>query len=118
MDLFRSVFAAALSLMLIQQVGAADFLADRHQTKGVTCQNCHPGNGADGKVALPDRRVCLTCHVSDEALAAKTAKLENNPHKTHLGAAECTACHQGHKPPRLVCEQCHDDVFSAGLKVR
>ena len=52
---------------------------------------------------------CLKCHGgSYEKLAEQTAGGDINYHNTHLGPIACTECHQGHKPPKLVCDQCHE----------
>lgn len=52
---------------------------------------------------------CLGCHGSYEALAKKTAKLEPNPHRSHLGAVNCQDCHKGDRAePQLMCNDCHN----------
>ena len=85
--------AAAL---LAGSVSAADkpMLADRHVARGVTCQNCHPGQKpTSGSYA---------------ALAKQTESDDINPHDTHLGEAQCVTCHSGHKLPKLSCDNCHE----------
>ena len=76
--------AAAL---LAGSVSAADkpMLADRHVARGVTCQNCHPGQKPTNEV---DMSTCLKCHGgSYAALAKQTESDDINPHDTHLGEA-------------------------------
>ncbi len=81
------------------------FLADRHAAGGVKCESCHKA----GPKEAPKKEDCLACHGgSYKALAEKTDKGDINYHATHVGEPECTQCHQGHKPPRLLCDQCHE----------
>ena len=97
--------AAAL---LAGSVSAADkpMLADRHVARGVTCQNCHPGQKPTNEV---DMSTCLKCHGgSYAALAKQTESDDINPHDTHLGEAQCVTCHSGHKLPKLSCDNCHE----------
>lgn len=81
-------------------------LAERHAKMGVTCVQCHktqtPKEGAKVK-----NESCFACHQSYEALAQKTARLDPNPHKTHLGNVRCSDCHLGHEKSRLMCNDCH-----------
>ena len=42
-----------------------------------------------------------------EQLAKQTAKVEPNPHYSHLGDVNCTDCHKGHKKSELMCNSCH-----------
>ena len=59
--------AAAL---LAGSVSAADkpMLADRHVARGVTCQNCHPGQKPTNEV---DMSACLKCHGGSYAALAR-----------------------------------------------
>ena len=45
--------------------------------------------------------------LSDEALAAKTKGDKFNPHDSHMGRVECTACHSMHKKSQFICRDCH-----------
>ena len=83
---------------------ASECLADRHATRGVACTQCHKTQPPKNVPA----KDCLACHGSYKVLAAKTDNLDINPHDSHMGDVECTECHQGHKKPRLVCDQCHE----------
>ncbi len=91
---------------------AADqFLADRHVKRGLACQSCHGQNMNTKQVKF---ETCLQCHgPTYEALAKKTQEMDINPHATHMGEISCYECHQAHKPPKLVCVQCHEfaDMF-------
>lgn len=93
---------------------AAEFGADRHMARGVSCASCH-GEGVmtdPSKVSFPDETTCLTCH-NREAVAEKTKAVEPNPHLApHNG--ECTLCHVQHDEPQDYCAECH----SFGYKVR
>ena len=107
---FRTFATALLAgVFLASPVLAADqhFLADRHVAKGVKCESCHNPGAASSKNVTPQN--CLKCHGgSYEKLAEQTAGGDINYHNTHLGPIACTECHQGHKPPKLVCDQCHE----------
>lgn len=50
---------------------------------------------------------CLACHQSYEAVAAKTAKMNPNPHSNHRGEQNCTNCHKVKTKPRFECNDCH-----------
>ncbi len=107
MNRFMS-FAAALALGLsFATAQAADFGSDRHVARGVSCEVCHGPDKANPK--YPDETTCLQCHNRDD-VAAKTAKLETNPHKApHNG--DCTLCHMQHEPEVNYCDQCHPFNF-------
>ena len=38
---------------------------------------------------------------------SRTAKMEPNPHRSHLGDVNCVECHSGHGEPCLMCNDCH-----------
>lgn len=85
---------------------APTFLADRHTAKQIACEACH-GQGQPSGEIQTDK--CLACHGGSYAkLAEKTAGGDINYHETHMGEINCIECHQGHKPARLVCDQCHE----------
>jgi fumarate reductase flavoprotein subunit len=84
---------------------AAQEVKGAHGRIGLTCANCH---GDEATPSRPAMSACLGCHVSYDALAAKTARLQPNPHKSHLGELRCTYCHSGHGTPKLYCNECHD----------
>jgi fumarate reductase flavoprotein subunit len=90
-----------------QPAPAGAFLADTHAKKQVNCDACH---GASGNVVddneQPVNMNCVKCH---GALAdvAKKATGHINPHKSHLGEINCTACHSGHAASKPYCLNCH-----------
>ena len=103
-----ALVALSLAVAAFGNAQAADKLgADRHIARGLTCEVCH-GPDKDNR-AFPDEATCTKCHVKD-AVAAKTAKLEPNPHKApHNG--DCTLCHTQHEPAVNYCAQCHKFDF-------
>ena len=70
-------------------------------TASIACHKTAPKAGAKVK-----KQVCQGCH-SYEQLAKQTAKVEPNPHYSHLGDVNCTDCHKGHKKSELMCNSCH-----------
>lgn len=101
----RILLCAASVLLAFSAQAADQFLADRHQAKGVKCEQCH----VDGPGKPVTMATCLACHGgSYSKLAASTTKGEVNFHDTHVGEANCSDCHHGHKASRLVCNECHD----------
>jgi fumarate reductase flavoprotein subunit len=98
------VMAAAASL---SRAADQEFLADRHKAKGMQCEACHKESPAK----TVGMKTCLGCHGDYKALAAKTQHVEPNPHASHEGELECIACHQGHKPGKDYCSQCHTFGF-------
>lgn len=102
--LASTTFALVISCYVGTTFAATNFLADRHVSRSLTCESCH--------AVMPPKAVptdqCLKCHVSYEALAKRTDKKDINPHDTHIEKPACSDCHQGHKKPVLVCDQCHE----------
>ena len=100
------LLAVVFSCAAASTAAAADFLADRHAAKSVACASCH--GSAAPSADVPIER-CLKCYGgSYAALAAKTDQGDINYHDTHIGEANCSECHHGHKPSELVCDQCHE----------
>lgn len=98
---------AAFALMTSAAFAAdAPALADRHAKLGVKCEQCH-GTKAPAAEAKVKNEACFACHQNYDALAKRTAKLDPNPHKTHLGNVRCSDCHSGHAQSRLTCNDCH-----------
>ncbi len=86
---------------------AANFLAGHHMKKHLACENCHPkAEISDSETAINNQ--CVTCHGSLKALGEKTPEKKFNPHDSHLGKINCTACHQGHRQSTSYCHSCHD----------
>lgn len=63
-------------------------------------------NNPDGFVT---KNQCMQCHGDYAQLAQKTAKIEPNPHLSHLGKVNCEECHKANQvKPELMCNQCHN----------
>lgn len=111
---FTTLLAAALFGTVVSAHAADDkALADRHAGYGAACQSCHKDAApkAGAKVA---NEACFVCHQNYDALAKRTAKLDPNPHYTHLGNVRCSDCHSGHASSKLMCNDCHN--FSLTVK--
>lgn len=82
------------------------YLAGLHKKNGVSCSDCHgtPLKVDDNESALNQN--CRNCHGGFPGLAAKT-KEHINPHQSHLGETNCTACHKGHVASKAYCNYCH-----------
>jgi hypothetical protein len=80
------------------------FLGDRHKNRGMDCSGCHKESPPKQSVPMA---VCLGCHGDYRKLAAKTEKLDPNPHDSHLGEADCGKCHHSHKASEFACAACH-----------
>jgi fumarate reductase flavoprotein subunit len=80
------------------------FLAEKHKSREIDCSGCH-------KESLPKQTVpmaaCLGCHGDYRKVAAKTGKLDPNPHDSHLGEFDCGKCHHAHKASVNACAACH-----------
>jgi hypothetical protein len=78
-----------------QAVAKDAFLAGAHAMKQVNCDGCH---GTGGTVVddneQPVNSNCVKCHGALDEVAKK-ATGHINPHKSHLGEINCTACHHG-----------------------
>lgn len=95
----------AVSLAFAAGAAAGDSLADRHAKVGVKCARCHVEKAPS---KAPKMGACLKCHGgSYEALGKASAGKKPNPHYTHIGDKECTACHKGHKVSEFFCNDCH-----------
>lgn len=100
-----------------------------HQQAGVECKDCHdypvPAEIASGvnylignyevnsQGALNKRKysdeMCLDCHISQEHVAETTDFLFRNPHNSHWGFMECSACHISHGEQIDYCSSCHEN---------
>jgi len=101
---FLFLFAAAVLAFSASSFAADKFLADRHVARGSSCESCHT---TEPPKSVPMKQ-CLSCHGSYAKLAKATENLDINPHDNHMGETDCRECHQGHRKPRLVCDQCHE----------
>jgi len=83
-------------------------LAQLHQASKVACTDCH---GKAKRIVVDDsersvNQQCTNCHGNLDVLAVKgTGHI--NPHKSHLGEINCTACHRGHEQSVAYCNGCH-----------
>ncbi|HET6514041.1 MAG TPA: flavocytochrome c [Thermodesulfovibrionales bacterium] len=100
------------------QPAKGDFLADMHKGKGIECSACH-----GDKISVDDNETvvnkkCTECHGSQMALMQKSVGEDQlpegkegegmDPHKSHLGKINCTACHHGHTASWTYCLGCHN----------
>lgn len=88
--------------------GGGAALAELHTAKQIGCSDCH---GKAKKIVVDDsekgvNQSCVGCHGSLAQVAAK-ATHHINPHNSHLGEINCTACHRGHEQSVAYCNGCH-----------
>lgn len=83
---------------------------NKHQSAGVSCQNCH--TETPPSIVVPDNQ-CLSCHGDLAQLVEKTNKAYPNPHASpHIepgNIPKCNDCHNIHKPSTVNCLQCHPE---------
>ena len=84
--------------------GATALLADRHAAKSLACDACHAESPPAKAVATAK---CQSCHGNHEKVAARTEKVEPNPHQSHQGPMDCAECHHLHKASEDACSKCH-----------
>lgn len=123
---FRGLAAAGLALLLGLTIatGAAAqpaaarpaasaaaplLLEQRHDAKGVQCEDCHLKAAKSEPIPLER---CVRCHGDGDpkALAARTAGVKpTNPHENrHYGVeTDCNLCHRIHEPSVNYCADCH-----------
>ena len=87
--------------------GGGQSLAQLHKGKA-KCADCH---GSGKKIVVDDgetsvNKGCVSCH-GTLAEMGKASHEEINPHKSHLGEINCTACHHGHTASWAYCLNCH-----------
>ena len=107
LEAINSWFGAAACAALLAAAStatAADYLADRHVARGLTCEQCHTESPPSKPAKSPQ---CESCHGNNDAMARRTKDVKPNPHFTHLGDVTCLECHQGHQSSRLICDGCH-----------
>lgn len=105
----------SLSLSVCGQ-DSGKFLADRHVARGLNCASCHGTKPPAAQLPEDKERhePCVACHGFYDKVAKKTQPKnpeEMNPHSQHDGNLPCTTCHQGHKPGKNYCAQCHYYTF-------
>jgi Zn finger protein HypA/HybF involved in hydrogenase expression len=79
-------------------------LAERHKGHKIDCSGCHKENPPKQKVPMA---ACLGCHGDYGKVAARTGRLDPNPHDSHLGAYDCGKCHHAHRASENACAACH-----------
>ena len=100
----------------------AKYLAGNHMTDkniSISCIECHGENGLLDDAETQVNAACISCHGDLKAMAAITNKTEINPHESHLDKINCTACHGGHEPSAIYCNNCHsfdNQISHAGVK--
>lgn len=100
----------------------AKFLAGSHMTDtniSASCIDCHGENGLLDDAETQVNNTCISCHGDLEEMAKITNTSEINPHTSHLGKINCTACHGGHEPSAMYCNNCHsftNQISHAGKK--
>lgn len=102
---------ALLSALLLTAfcVQAADVPTLKDWHKNLSCTSCHQTEVQ----TAPSSQTCLTCHESVDAVAQRTARLNErgiNPHDNyHYGKnADCLMCHREHRASYDACNECHD----------
>lgn len=98
----------------------AAYMAGTHiKDKNADCAGCHGETGLLDDTETQVNEGCVGCHGDLDEMAEVTAKGEINPHKSHLGQINCTACHGGHEPSAIYCNNCHSfdiKISSEGQK--
>ncbi len=85
----------------------------------ISCADCHGESGLLDDAETQVNATCISCHGDLKAIAAITNKTEINPHESHLDKINCTACHGGHEPSAIYCNNCHsfsNQISHAGIK--
>jgi fumarate reductase flavoprotein subunit len=107
-------FMASILLMVVLLSASAlwaaanePFLANAHQTKGLSCAACHGEKmDVDDNETIVNAK-CTQCHGSLAKVAEKSREAVN-AHKSHLGGMNCTVCHAGHTESVTYCLNCHN----------
>ena len=100
----------------------AKYLAGSHMTDkniAISCADCHGESGLLDDAETQVNATCISCHGDLKAVAAITNKTEINPHESHLDKINCTACHGGHEPSAIYCNNCHsfsNQISHVGIK--
>ncbi len=81
------------------------FLADKHRTASIACEDCHKESPPREQVATA---ICNKCHGDLAKIAERTKKVIPNPHESHLGNVKCELCHHTHRPSEDYCSNCHE----------
>lgn len=105
-----ALLACSLLTLTTSVYAGAQFGADRHVAKGVTCESCH---GKGMAVEYPSIEQCTTCHNPDQVEKATAKAGQQNPHRSpHYGnTMDCVLCHTQHSETQDGCGSCHDFKF-------
>lgn len=98
-----------ISFGLCSAVFATDLTKHHQEYVGIKdCMQCHTATPPTEENVSFDK--CFVCHGgSYEGLAKTTAKLDPNPHYTHLGDITCNECHRfGGRESVNMCANCHN----------
>lgn len=101
----NSFLITTVALMLVFSEAAFCQTQFKHQSRSVTCEQCH-------MVAAPTTKakakVCFNCHnYQDLAKKSATKGLALNPHDSHAGELRCNLCHKEHGQSVVYCKECH-----------
>lgn len=107
MTINRFLMAVTLGLAFALPASAVTVAGSHAQ---LPCQICHTQSTS----VPPTKATCLSCHQSYQALAERTKGLTPNPHFSHRGERDCTACHSMHGKPHFECNDCH--TFNLKMK--
>lgn len=84
----------------------------QHAANNMKCVTCHDEEDPTQGVDAVATEKCLSCHVSYEKVADRTASVgeETNPHDNfHYDMQlDCTTCHKSHSDSMNLCSGCHD----------
>jgi hypothetical protein len=94
-------------------------LVAAHLKANLVCTSCHktvPTGSCDINLSRHSSAhadvACITCHVSIDEVAKRTANRPRNPHTSpHFKQLlTCTDCHHAHTNSDEYCTRCHDPV--------
>ena len=100
---------AALFASLSAQAADKDYnaqLAGAHMKRGLDCASCHVNGMQVSDSETEVNKQCVSCHGGLDKLA--DSKKKPDPHASHIGTIQCTACHAGHVESQSYCLSCHD----------
>ncbi len=107
----RFILGLGVTLLCAASLTGAEsqtFLADRHQSRGIACDQCHKETPPKEKAPT---EACIGCHGGYDKLPELTKKLTPNPHDFHDGDLPCESCHHAHKASEDYCVNCHNFGF-------
>jgi hypothetical protein len=81
-------------------VEEAHLLAGKHDSAGISCNDCHVEDPPAGSVGTD---TCMECHDDYKELAASYL----DPHNAHVTYSNCSDCHHVHRESEKICQGCH-----------